>query len=72
MTRGRTSVFSLEARTIEKFLKAADERPVPLGELLGLAFDVLERIGGCNSDKSLPTSALHKLEWHALWITRRM
>lgn len=49
----RTSVFRLEARTIEKFLKTADERPVPLGELLRLAFDSLEMIGGCNSDKSL-------------------
>ena len=34
------------AETIEKFLKAADDRNVPLGECLRLALDALERAGG--------------------------
>src|SRR5690348_14202398 len=34
------------AETIEKFLKAADDRNVPLGECLRLALDALDRAGG--------------------------
>jgi len=34
------------AETIERFYKAADERNVPSGELLRLALDALERVGG--------------------------
>jgi hypothetical protein len=34
------------AETKERFYKAADERNVPLGELLRLALDALERAGG--------------------------
>jgi hypothetical protein len=33
------------AETVERFYKAADERNVPLGELLRLALDALERAG---------------------------
>jgi hypothetical protein len=34
------------AETVERFYKAADARHVPLGELLRLALDALERAGG--------------------------
>src|SRR5437016_4974125 len=33
------------AETVERFYKAADERNVPLGELLRLGLDALERAG---------------------------
>jgi hypothetical protein len=34
------------AETVERFYKLADARAVPLGELLRLALDALERAGG--------------------------
>jgi len=45
---GRNQQLNIKAtsETIEKFIKAADERQVPLGELLRLALDALERAGG--------------------------
>jgi hypothetical protein len=44
---GRNQQVNVKAtgETIEKFLKAADDRNVPLGELLRLALDALERAG---------------------------
>jgi hypothetical protein len=43
---GRNQQLNIKAtnETIEKFIKAADDRHVPLGELLRLALDSLERI----------------------------
>ena len=45
---GRNQQINIKAtgETIEKFLKTADERHVPLGELLRLALDALEGAGG--------------------------
>jgi hypothetical protein len=34
-----------ETETLERFYKVADERNIPLGELLRLALDALEREG---------------------------
>ena len=44
---GRNQQLNIKAtgETIERFLKAADERHVPLGELLRLAVDALDRAG---------------------------
>lgn len=44
---GRNQQVNVKATgdTIERFLKAADDRNVPLGELLRLALDALERAG---------------------------
>jgi hypothetical protein len=48
---GRNQQLNIKATgdTIEKFIKAADDRHVPLGELLRLALDALERAGGTGS-----------------------
>jgi len=45
---GRNQQFNAKAtpETIAKFYKMADEKNVPLGELLRLALDALERAGG--------------------------
>lgn len=45
---GRNQQFNAKAtpETIEKFYKLANERNVPLGELLRLALNALERAGG--------------------------
>jgi hypothetical protein len=45
---GRNQQFNAKAtpETIEKFYELANERNVPLGELLRLALDALERAGG--------------------------
>jgi hypothetical protein len=45
---GRNQQFNAKAtpQTIEKFYKLANEKNVPLGELLRLALDALERAGG--------------------------
>jgi hypothetical protein len=45
---GRNRNFSVKATnaTVERFYKMADERKVPLGELLRLALDALEGAGG--------------------------
>jgi hypothetical protein len=44
---GRNRQFNLKAtnETVERFYKLADERRVPLGELLEQALDALERAG---------------------------
>jgi hypothetical protein len=44
---GRNQQINIKAtnETIEKFIKTADERHVPLGELLRLALDALDRAG---------------------------
>jgi len=44
---GRNQQLNIKAtgETIDKFLKTADERHVPLGELLRLALDALDRAG---------------------------
>jgi len=44
---GRNQQFNAKAtpETIQRFYKAADERNVPLGELLRLALDALDRVG---------------------------
>lgn len=44
---GRNQHFAVKAtpETVERFYKAADARGVPLGELLRLALDALERGG---------------------------
>ena len=49
---GRNQQFNAKAtpETIQRFYKAADERRVPLGELLKLALDALER------EKTTPVS----------------
>jgi hypothetical protein len=48
---GRNQQLNIKAtpETIERFLKVADDRHVPLGELLRLAVNVLERAGGTAS-----------------------
>ena len=48
---GRNRHLGIKAttETLERFYKAADERNVPLGELLRLALDALERAGGSQS-----------------------
>ena len=45
---GRDQHLGIKAtvETRDRFYKAADERKVPLGELLRLALDALERAGG--------------------------
>ncbi len=45
---GRNQQLNIKAtnETIEKFIKVADDRHVPLGELLRLALDALDRAGG--------------------------
>lgn len=45
---GRNRHLGIKAteETMERFYKAADARNVPLGELLRLALDALERAGG--------------------------
>ncbi len=45
---GRNGHLGIRAtvETLERFYKAADARNVPLGELLRLALDALERAGG--------------------------
>jgi hypothetical protein len=45
---GRNQQINIKAtaETIERFIKAADERHVPLGELLKQALDSMERAGG--------------------------
>jgi hypothetical protein len=45
---GRNQQFNAKAtpETIERFYKLANEKNVPLGELLRLALDALERAGG--------------------------
>jgi hypothetical protein len=47
-TTGRNQQFNIKASatTIDRFYKMADERNVPLCELLELALDALERAGG--------------------------
>jgi len=40
------------AETVERFYKAADARNVPLGEVLRLALDALERAGGTRESQS--------------------
>lgn len=44
---GRNRQFNIKAKneTVERFYKLADERQVPLGELLEQALDALERAG---------------------------
>jgi len=44
---GRNQQLNIKAtgETIERFLKTADDRHVPLGELLRLALDALDRAG---------------------------
>ena len=44
---GRNQHLGIKAtpETVERFYKAADDRHVPLGELLRLALDALERAG---------------------------
>jgi hypothetical protein len=44
---GRNRHLGIKAteETLERFYKAADERNIPLGELLRLALDALERAG---------------------------
>jgi hypothetical protein len=46
-TTGRNRQFNIKAtpETVERFYKMADERKVPLCELLELALDALERVG---------------------------
>jgi hypothetical protein len=44
--RNRHLGIRATAETLDRFYKAADERNVPLGELLRLALDALERAGG--------------------------
>jgi hypothetical protein len=41
------------AETVERFYKAADARAIPLGELLRLALDALERAGGAAPGKAI-------------------
>jgi hypothetical protein len=45
---GRNRQFNIKAKneTVERFCKMADDRHVPLGELLEQALDALERAGG--------------------------
>jgi hypothetical protein len=45
---GRNRQFNIKAKneTVERFYKLADERQVPLGELLEQALGALERAGG--------------------------
>lgn len=45
---GRNQQLNIKAtgETIERFLKAADDRNVPLGEMLKQALDVLDGAGG--------------------------
>jgi hypothetical protein len=47
-TTGRNRQFNIKttAETVERFYKMADERHVPLCELLEQALDALERAGG--------------------------
>jgi hypothetical protein len=49
---GRNQQFNAKAtpETIEKFYKLANERNVPLGELMRLALDALEKAGGQPQD----------------------
>ncbi|HUA99753.1 MAG TPA: hypothetical protein VMA34_15580 [Terracidiphilus sp.] len=44
--RNRHLGVKATAETVERFYKAADNRNVPLGEVLRLALDALERAGG--------------------------
>lgn len=46
-TTGRNRQFNIKAtsETVERFYKLADERGIPLGALLQLALDALERVG---------------------------
>jgi hypothetical protein len=46
--RNRHLGIKATAETVERFYKAADARNVPLGEVLRLALDALERAGGSN------------------------
>src|SRR5579862_9647333 len=47
-TTGRNRQFNIKAtaETVDRFYKMADERKVPLCELMELALDALERAGG--------------------------
>lgn len=47
---GRNRQFNIKAtnETVERFYKLADERRVPLGELLEQALDALDRAGGAH------------------------
>jgi hypothetical protein len=49
-TTGRNRQFNIKATaiTVDRFYKMADERKVPLCELLELALDALERAGESN------------------------
>ena len=46
-TTGRNRQFNIKAtaETVDRFYKMADERKVPLCELIELALDALERVG---------------------------
>jgi hypothetical protein len=48
---GRNRQFNMKARSesVDRFYRMADERGVPLGALLDLALDALERAGGRDS-----------------------
>lgn len=46
--RNRHLGVRVTVETLERFYKAADARNVPLGELLRLALDALERAGASN------------------------
>ena len=61
-TTGRNRQFNLKAtaETVERFYKMADERKVPLCELMEQALDVLERAG------VLRRAAVRKEESHAI------
>jgi hypothetical protein len=53
---GRNQQFNAKAtpETIEKFYKLANEKNVPLGELLRLALDALERAGAAAQPPTAP------------------
>ena len=53
---GRNQQFNAKAtvETINKIYKLADERKVPLGELLRLAVDALDREGALRPDSTSP------------------
>jgi hypothetical protein len=50
---GRNQHLGIRAtgETVQRFYKAADDRNVPLGELLRIALDALERAGGSEGAK---------------------
>jgi hypothetical protein len=56
---GRNRQFNIKAKseTVERFYKLADERRVPLGELLEQALDALDRAGGARLVPGLPGHA---------------